>query len=46
MNFMNKTINSIFSLLAAAAVGLRAESEYISHCLRKQTEFLFKNYDL
>ena len=46
MNFMNKTINSIFSLLAAAAAGSRVESEYISHCLRKQTEFPFKNYDL
>jgi len=40
MNLMNK---KIFSLAAAAVGWMRVN--IISHCLRKQTEFPFKNYD-
>ena len=42
MNFMNKKL--IVLSLAGAAVG-SIRVNIISHCLRKQTEFPFKNYD-
>jgi len=43
MNFMNKKL-IVSSSLAGAAVG-SIRVDIISHCLRKQTKFPFKNYD-